>query len=101
MPASYRGYYVSDWGYYGLRPPPPGYRWIYADGNFVLMAVATGLIADLVVCTGTRRAWWRPSPLRGGVGVRAVSLSGCPRTPSRHPHPQPSPRKRGLWANRR
>ena len=49
VPASYRGYYVADWGYYGLRPPPPGYRWIYADGNFVLMAVATGLIADLVI----------------------------------------------------
>jgi Ni/Co efflux regulator RcnB len=46
---AYRGYYVQDWGYYGLRPPPYGYRWIYADGNFVLMAAATGLIADLVV----------------------------------------------------
>ncbi len=49
VPAAYRGYYVQDWGYYGLRPPPPGYRWIYADGNFVLMAVATGLIADLIL----------------------------------------------------
>ncbi|HEY8005011.1 MAG TPA: RcnB family protein [Phenylobacterium sp.] len=49
VPAPYRGYYVQDWGYYGLRPPPPGYRWIYADGNFVLMAVATGLIADVLV----------------------------------------------------
>jgi len=49
VPVNYRGYYVQDWGYYGLRPPPPGYRWIYADGNFVLMAVATGLIADLVL----------------------------------------------------
>jgi len=49
VPAAYRGYYVQDWGYYGLRAPPPGYRWVYADGNFVLMALATGLIADLVV----------------------------------------------------
>jgi Ni/Co efflux regulator RcnB len=49
VPPAYRGYYVQDWGYYGLRPPPPGYRWIYADGNFVLMAVASGLIADLVI----------------------------------------------------
>jgi Ni/Co efflux regulator RcnB len=49
VPAAYRGFYVQDWGYYGLRPPPPGYRWIYADGNFVLMAAATGLIADLVM----------------------------------------------------
>lgn len=49
VPVTYRHYYVQDWGYYGLRPPPPGYRWIYADGNFVLMALATGLIADLVI----------------------------------------------------
>ena len=49
VPAAYRGFYVNDWGFYGLRPPPPGYRWIYADGNFVLMAAATGLIADIVL----------------------------------------------------
>ena len=49
VPAPYRSYYVQDWGYYGLRPPPPGYRWIYADGNFVLMAVASGLIADVLL----------------------------------------------------
>ena len=49
VPAAYRGFYVQDWGYYGLRPPPPGYRWIYADGNFVLMAAGTGLIADLIL----------------------------------------------------
>ena len=49
VPAAYRGYYVQDWGYYGLRAPPRGYRWVYADGNFVLMAVATGLIANVIL----------------------------------------------------
>jgi Ni/Co efflux regulator RcnB len=49
VPAPYRHYYVQDWGYYGLRPPPPGYRWVYADGNFVLMALASGLIADVII----------------------------------------------------
>lgn len=49
VPGGYRHYYVSDYGYYGLRPPPPGYRWVYADGNFVLMALATGLIADVII----------------------------------------------------
>ena len=49
VPAGYRSYYVQDWGYYGLRAPPPGYRWIYADGNFVLMAAASGLIADVLM----------------------------------------------------
>jgi Ni/Co efflux regulator RcnB len=49
VPGPYRHYYVQDWGYYGLRPPPPGYRWVYADGNFVLMALASGLIADVIL----------------------------------------------------
>ncbi|HET6971596.1 MAG TPA: RcnB family protein [Phenylobacterium sp.] len=49
VPSAYRHYYVSDYYYYGLRPPPPGYRWVYADGNFVLMALATGLIADVIL----------------------------------------------------
>ena len=48
VPAPYRRLYVQDWRYYGLRSPPPGYRWVYADGNFVLMALATGLIADVI-----------------------------------------------------
>jgi Ni/Co efflux regulator RcnB len=48
VPVIYRTYYVQDWYYYGLRPPPPGYRWIYADGDFVLMAITTGLIADII-----------------------------------------------------
>lgn len=49
VPAPYRSYYVQDWGYYGLRAPPPGYRWVYADGNFVLMALTSGLIADVIL----------------------------------------------------
>jgi len=48
VPRAYRSYYVQDYGYYGLRAPPPGHRWVYADGNFVLMAVATGLIAQVI-----------------------------------------------------
>lgn len=49
VPGPYRRFYVQDYGYYGLRPPPPGYRWVYADGNFVMMALATGLIADVII----------------------------------------------------
>jgi Ni/Co efflux regulator RcnB len=49
VPGPYRRFYVQDFGYYGLRPPPPGYRWVYADGNFVMMALATGLIADVII----------------------------------------------------
>ena len=50
LPAAYRGYYVNDWGYYGLRAPPPGHRWVYGpDGRFLLIAAGTGLIADVIV----------------------------------------------------
>jgi len=49
VPVVYRRYYVQDPYYYGLRPAPYGYRWVYADGNFVLMALATGVIADVIL----------------------------------------------------
>jgi Ni/Co efflux regulator RcnB len=49
VPPTYRTYSVQDPYYYGLRAPPPGHRWVYADNNFVLMAIASGLIADVVI----------------------------------------------------
>jgi Ni/Co efflux regulator RcnB len=48
VPPVYRTYYVQDPYYYGLRPAPPGHRWVYANNNFVLMALTSGLIADVV-----------------------------------------------------
>lgn len=41
-------YYVDDYGRHGLTPPPLGHHWIQTDdGDYFLVAVATGLIADL------------------------------------------------------
>ncbi|MDO9471770.1 MAG: RcnB family protein [Caulobacter sp.] len=51
LPPSYRdrGYVVYDYGRYGLRPPPRGYYW-YRDGNdYLLAALATGLILDVII----------------------------------------------------
>jgi Ni/Co efflux regulator RcnB len=48
VPAEYRGYYVQDPVYYRLAPAPRGYRWVYGDGNFILMALGTGLISSVV-----------------------------------------------------
>lgn len=48
VPRPYRAYYVQDPRFYGLAAPPAGQRWIYADGNFVLMALATGLITQVI-----------------------------------------------------
>jgi Ni/Co efflux regulator RcnB len=48
VPRAYRAYYVQEPTYYRLSPAPVGYRWVYGDGNFVLMALASGMIASVV-----------------------------------------------------
>ena len=52
----YRNYYggpvyvVNDYGHYHLRRPPNGHHWIRDDrGNLLLVAIATGIIADIVL----------------------------------------------------
>ena len=47
----HRGYYV-DYRRYHLRQPPRGYEWRRVDNNYVLAAVATGLIASVVLNGG-------------------------------------------------
>jgi Ni/Co efflux regulator RcnB len=49
----------ADWGRgeqvdyhrYHLNAPPHGYEWREVDGNYVLAAVATGVIASVVVAS--------------------------------------------------
>jgi Ni/Co efflux regulator RcnB len=41
-----------DWRRHHLRAPPRGYEWREIDGRYVLGAVATGLIADLIINGG-------------------------------------------------
>jgi Ni/Co efflux regulator RcnB len=40
-----------DWHSHHLRQPPRGYEWRQVDGNYVLAAVATGLIASVVIAS--------------------------------------------------
>ncbi len=37
-----------DWKAHHLRSPPRGYEWRDVDGNYVLAAAATGLIASII-----------------------------------------------------
>jgi Ni/Co efflux regulator RcnB len=37
-----------DWREHHLRRPPRGYEWREVDGNYVLAAAATGLIASII-----------------------------------------------------
>ena len=43
-------YYIDDYAHYHLRQPPHGHRWVRTpDGKFILIAVATGIIADILL----------------------------------------------------
>jgi Ni/Co efflux regulator RcnB len=50
LPPYYRGnsYIIRDYGYYRLRPPPRGYYWYRTGNDYVLAAIATGLIFDII-----------------------------------------------------
>jgi Ni/Co efflux regulator RcnB len=43
-----------DYRHYHLNAPPHGYEWREVDGNYVLAAVATGVIASAVVASTVR-----------------------------------------------
>ena len=46
-----RRYVVNDWSQRGLRSPPRGYRWVRENnnsGDYLLIAVASGLIASIL-----------------------------------------------------
>jgi Ni/Co efflux regulator RcnB len=48
----YRGpvYVVNDYDRYDLRRPPRGHQWIRDDrGNMLMVAIASGIIADLIL----------------------------------------------------
>ena len=51
LPNQYRGrYYVVDnWRGHGLQSPPRGYHWIQAGSDYVLVAIATGIILQLLL----------------------------------------------------
>lgn len=40
-----------DWHAHHLRQPPRGYEWREVDGNYVLAAVATGVIASVIIAS--------------------------------------------------
>jgi len=42
-------YVVNNWHYYGLRPPPPGYQWVQNGGQFVMIAIASGVVTEVIL----------------------------------------------------
>lgn len=51
VPAQYRDrqYVVDNWRAHHLAPPPRGYHWVQVGNDYVLAAIATGLIAQLIL----------------------------------------------------
>jgi len=51
LPMEYRGrsYVVNDWRGHHLSAPPRGYHWVQTGGDYVLVAIATGVILQLLL----------------------------------------------------
>ena len=50
IPPPYRGghYVVNDWRMHRLAPPPRGYHWVQYGPDYLLVAIATGVIAQII-----------------------------------------------------
>ena len=51
LPAEYRHrhYVVNDWRGHRLSAPPRGHHWVQSGGDYILIAIATGVIAQLLL----------------------------------------------------
>jgi Ni/Co efflux regulator RcnB len=51
LPAEYRNrqYVVDDWRGHQLSAPPRGYHWVQTGGDYVLIAIASGIIAQILL----------------------------------------------------
>lgn len=51
IPGEYRSrqYVVNDWRAHRLAPPQRGQQWVQVGGDYALIAIATGVIAGLVL----------------------------------------------------
>jgi Ni/Co efflux regulator RcnB len=51
LPQTYRShqYVVNDWRGHHLSAPPRGYQWVQVGNDYVLAAIATGIIAQLLL----------------------------------------------------
>lgn len=51
LPREYRShtYVVDDWRGHHLSAPPRGYHWVQTGSDYVLVAIATGIIAQILL----------------------------------------------------
>ena len=49
MEYRHRSYVVDDWRGHRLSAPPRGYHWVQTGGDYVLVAIATGIILQFLL----------------------------------------------------
>lgn len=51
LPPQYRQqiYVVNNWHVHQLPPPPRGHQWVQSGGDYILVAIATGIIVQLIL----------------------------------------------------
>lgn len=51
LPYEYRTrqYVVEDWRGHRLSAPPRGYHWVQSGGDYILVAIATGIILQILL----------------------------------------------------
>lgn len=51
VPPPYRGrqYVVNNWRAHRLSAPPRGYHWVQYGADYMLVAIATGVIVQLIL----------------------------------------------------
>lgn len=51
LPAEYRSrqYVVNDWRGHQLSAPPRGYHWVQSGGDYLLVAISTGVILQILL----------------------------------------------------
>lgn len=56
LPPRYRThhYVIENWRAHKLSAPPRGHQWVQAGSDYALVAIATGLVVEVLVGTGAR-----------------------------------------------
>jgi Ni/Co efflux regulator RcnB len=51
LPPEYhrKEYVVNDWRGHHLKAPPRGYHWVQNGNDFILVAIASGVIANIIL----------------------------------------------------
>lgn len=73
LPPAYRhrSYVVEDWRLHRLRMPPRGHQWVAIGADYLLVAIATGIIVDVLT---SPQVVVVPSPSAGAAQPPAAGV---------------------------